>query len=98
MDRRLSDFALMMAHAWRCAECRTDLLEKPELTWIGYKLSSEQRERVREMTSDAFQTVPRMAEATGLEVDELQMAIDHPRARLRHLGSIKGDYFRKDDS
>jgi hypothetical protein len=93
MDKRVSDLALMMAHAWRCAECRNDLIEKPELTWIGYKLSADQRECVREMTSDSFQTVTRMAEATGLDVDELHSAIDHPRARLRHLGSIKGEYF-----
>ncbi len=93
MARRVSDFALMIAHAWRCAECRGDLLEKPEVTWIGYKLSAEQRDRVREMTDDSFQTVPRMAEATGLDEDELTQAIDHPRARLRHLGSIKGEYF-----
>ena len=93
MDRRISDFALMMAHAWRCAECRNDLIEKPELTWIGYKLSADQRESVLEMTHDSFHTVNRMAEATGLDIEELQLAIDHPRARLRHLGSIKGEYF-----
>lgn len=93
MARRVSDFALMMGHAWRCAECRTDLLEQPELTWIGFKLSAEQRESVREMTFDSFQTVMRMAEATGLDIDELYEAIDHPRARLRHLGSVKGEYF-----
>ena len=93
MDRRISDFALMMAHAWRCAECRNDLIEQPELTWIGYKLSAGQRESVLEMTHDSFHTVNRMAEATGLDTEELQLAIDHPRARLRHLGSIKGEYF-----
>ena len=93
MDRRVSDFALMIGHAWRCAECRNDLLEKPELTWIGFKLSADQRGRVLEMTVDSFQTVTRMAEATGLDIDELHLAIDHPRARLRHLGSIKGEYF-----
>ena len=93
MARRVSDFALMMGHAWRCAECRTDLLERPELTWIGFKLSAEQRESVREMTFDSFQTVMRMAEATGLDIEELYEAIDHPRARLRHLGSIKGEYY-----
>ena len=25
-------------------------------------------------------------------------AIEHPRARLRHLGSIKGDYYQRQNS
>ena len=93
MANRVSDFALMIGHAWRCSECRDDLLERPELTWIGVKLTQEQRENVRNLDDAAFQTVMALAEATGLDVDELYEAIDHPRARLRHLGSVKGEYF-----
>ena len=93
MATRVSDFALMLGHAWRCAECRTDLLEQPELTWIGVKLTTEQREDVRKLNYRSFQTVMALSEATSLDIDELYEAIDHPRARLRHLGSVKGEYF-----
>jgi hypothetical protein len=33
-----------------------------------------------------------LAEVTVLSVPEIDAAIDHPRARLRHLGSVKGEY------
>lgn len=93
MAGRVSDFALMIGHAWRCDECRDSLLEKPELTWIGVKLSESQRDSVRTLTYFSFQTVMGLAEATGLDYDELYQAIDHPRARLRHLGSVRGESY-----
>jgi hypothetical protein len=30
-----------------------------------------------------------------LSSKEIEAAIEHPRARLRHLGSVKGDYFQR---
>ncbi len=97
MSERVSDYALMIGHVWRCTSCRTDLLERPETTWIGYKLNEEQRTAILQLDSDAFQTATRLAEATGLALEELYQSIDHPRARLRHLGSVKGEtyYLRK---
>jgi hypothetical protein len=32
-----------------------------------------------------------LATVTGLTTKELDAAIDHPRARLRHLGSVRSD-------
>ncbi len=34
-----------------------------------------------------------LVEVTGLSERELEAAVEHPRARLRHLGSNRGDYF-----
>jgi len=93
MSVRVQDFALMIGHAWRCTDCRAALLENPEVMWLGHKLSEQQRAAVLKLTDEAFQTVERLAGATGLDPKELEVAIEHPRARLRHLGSVKGDYF-----
>jgi hypothetical protein len=93
MSKRVSDFALIIGHVWRCNACRDALLEDPETTWIGYKLDETQRQRISDLEAEAFQTVMLLSEATGLTSDELYAAIDHPRARLRHLGSVKGDAY-----
>jgi len=92
--KRVTDYALIIGHVWRCTACRDALLTSPETTWIGYKLSDQERERIQDMDSDDFLTATRLAEVTGLSTDELYAAIDHPRARLRHLGSVKGDAYR----
>ncbi len=93
MSDRVQDFALMIGHAWRCLECREALLSKPEMVWIGYKLNEDQRERIRGLDDDSFQTIAKLTEATGLSTHDLELAIEHPRARLRHLGSVRGDYY-----
>ncbi len=95
MTVRVQDFALMIGHAWRCLECREALLAKPETVWLGYKLSENQRERIRGLDDDSFHSVAKLTEATGLSTQELEAAIEHPRARLRHLGSTRGDYFAR---
>jgi hypothetical protein len=88
---RVADFALLMGHAWRCTACREKLLENPSLAWIGYKLDEAQRTAILKLTDDSFQTVPRLAAQLSLPVRELEAAIDHPRARLRHLEGRKYD-------
>lgn len=95
MSDRVQDFALIIGHVWRCNGCREALFEKPEVVWLGYKLSEEQRERVRALSDESFQTILKLAKATGLNTKELEAAIEHPRARLRHLGSVKGDYYQR---
>ena len=92
--KRVTDFALIIGHVWRCSACRDALLTSPETTWIGYKLSDQERECIQEMDDVDFQTIARLVEITGLAVDEINGAIDHPRARLRHLGSVKGEGYR----
>lgn len=94
MTTRLTDFALLIGHVWRCLECREMLMEKPELYWIGFKLSDTQKEAIRSLTDESFQTMVRLADETELAPRELEEAIDHPRARLRHLGVVKYDYRR----
>lgn len=93
MSKRVSDYALLLGHAWRCVDCRQDLLRDPNTTMIGYKISEEQRELVRSFDDLCFQTVDRLADAAAIDADELHGAVDHPRARLRHLGSVKGERY-----
>jgi hypothetical protein len=98
MSERVQDFALIIGHVWRCNSCREALFEKPETIWLGYKLSEDQRQRIRALDDESFQTLLRLTQATGLNAKELEVAIEHPRARLRHLGSVKGDsYYRLND-
>lgn len=89
MSTRIRDYALLMAHTWRCSSCREALLEQPQSAWVGYKLDEQQREQILDLTDESFQTIMRLSEETGLTVRELEEAIDHPRARLRHLGSVR---------
>lgn len=93
MAERVPDFALLIGHAWRCMECRTALIENPDQTIVGFKLSEDQRERVRELKDESFQTMERLSRDTGLSTKELEAGIEHPRARLRHFGSRRGDYY-----
>lgn len=97
MSERVQDFAILIGHAWRCMECREALLEKPEQTVVGFKMSSEQRERLLELSDDSFQTMERLSKDTGLSQSEINAGIEHPRARLRHFGSRKGDYYIRSD-
>ncbi len=92
MQTRVRDFALLIGHAWRCTRCRTLLLEEPTAAWIGYKLDDSQREAILSLTDDSFNTVAKLAEAAGLPVRELDEAIEHPRARLRHLAGDRYDF------
>lgn len=93
MSVRVQDYALIIGHVWRCTNCREALMTDPETIWLGYKLSDDQRNRIRELDDEDFQTLARLTKATGLDPKELEAAIEHPRARLRHLGSVKGDYY-----
>lgn len=95
MSDRVQDFALLIGHAWRCLECRTALLDDPDLTVVGFKLTEDQRERIKELEDESFQTMTRLSEVTGLSLSELEAGIEHPRARLRHFGSRKGDHYAK---
>lgn len=88
---RVTDFALLIGHVWRCGECREGLLTKPEQYWIGFKLSEQQREIIRKLSDESFQTMSRLTQEAGLTQKELEEGIDHPWARLRHLGVIKHD-------
>jgi hypothetical protein len=99
MSVRVQDFALIIGHVWRCNGCREALFANPETVWLGYKLSDLQRDAILKLTDESFQTVARLCEETGLDAKELEAAIEHPRARLRHLGSVKGDgYYRLNGS
>jgi hypothetical protein len=92
MTVRVTDFALMIGHAWRCTSCRQALLADPAQMGVGYKLSDTQRTCISQLSDDDFHTIMHLAEVTGLTTAEIDAAIDHPRARLRHLGSVKGEY------
>lgn len=91
MTDRVTDFALIIGHVWRCTTCRAALLEEPAAMAVGFKLSEEQRACIASMDDDDFRTITHLASVTGLTPQEIDHAIDHPRARLRHLGSVKGN-------
>jgi hypothetical protein len=93
---RVTDYALLIGHSWRCLECRENLMSRPDLYWIGFKLSDSQRDLIRKLTDESFQTLSRLSDETELTQHELDEAIDHPRARLRHLGVIKYDFRSRD--
>jgi hypothetical protein len=95
MSVRVQDYALIIGHVWRCLECREALFANPDTVWLGYKLSEDQRERIRSLSDETFQSLQRLMDATNLSAKELEAAIEHPRARLRHLGSVKGDYYMR---
>ena len=92
MTVRVTDFALMIGHVWRCTSCREALLADPAQMGVGYKLSQEQRTCISQLSDEDFRTIMRLADITGLTTAEIDAAIDHPRARLRHLGSVKGEH------
>jgi hypothetical protein len=89
---RVQDFALLLGHAWRCTQCRESLLAQPELYTIGFKLDQSQRECILRLNDESFHTVMRLAELSKLSMAELYEAIDHPRARLRHLSGNRYDF------
>ena len=66
MSERVSDFALIVGHVWRCTSCRDALLENPTLMAVGYKLSDPQRDCIANLDEEDFGTVMRLAEVTGL--------------------------------
>ncbi len=91
MSVRVRDFALLIGHVWRCSTCRNALLERPAIVLVGYKLDDNQREAILKLTEDSFQTTMKLVEQTGISDRELNEAIDHPRARLRHLNGLKAE-------
>lgn len=86
MFERVRDYFILIGHAWICPDCRLRLLEETETMLIGHKVSDEERECILTLTDESFGTMMTLAAATGLSVDDLRSAIDHPRSRLRHLG------------
>lgn len=89
---RVADFALLLGHVWRCTHCREALLAEPALYSVGYKLDQTQRDCIKNLTDESFHTVMRLAELSGLSAGEIYAAIDHPRARLRHLDGHRYDF------
>lgn len=92
MATRVRDFALLIGHAWRCTRCREMLIESPKSACIGFKLDEEQRECILNLTEESFQTTIKLVELTGIPMRELDEAINHPRARLRHLAGNRYDF------
>ena len=86
-NARVRDFLILIGHTWICLDCRSKLLENTEATLIGHKLTEFERERLMELTENSFRTMMDLEAATGLTADEVTLAIDHPRSRLRHLGT-----------
>lgn len=92
MTERIRDFALVIGHVWRCYECRDRLIEDSVRTCRGYKLTEAERIMASTLTDESFSTVMILAQETGLSTQDLEKAIDHPHARLRHLGIYKSGH------
>ncbi len=86
LNHRVRDYLILIGHTWICTECRQRLLGDPDTMLIGHKLSTEERMRLEELSDGSYRTMMDLAEATDLSMDDLRLAIDHPRSRLRHLG------------
>lgn len=82
---RTSDLAILLSHAIQCEPCRDRLLVEPERVVVGRKISNEQRARLGQLTPEDFENSGALAAATGIDIAELQAALDHPRARMRHF-------------
>lgn len=92
MSERVTDYALLIGHVWRCPECRDSLLSQPDIACIGFKLNDDQRQAIRNLTDNSFTTVMRLSQELDISMADLYTAIDHPRARLRHLGVVRGEF------
>ena len=86
ISTRVPDYMILIGHAWMCIECRNRLLSETETMLVGHKLSAHEREHVMDLTEQSFRTMMDLATATDLTMDDIRLAIDHPRSRLRHLG------------
>ncbi|RLT33092.1 MAG: hypothetical protein DWI57_17930 [Chloroflexi bacterium] len=86
MVERVRDYFILIGHAWICPDCRQRLLAEPETIIVGHKLSDEERACILVLTDESFGTMMTLATATGITVEDVHMAVDHPRSRLRHLG------------
>jgi hypothetical protein len=52
---------------------------------VGRKLTGDQREKLRNLSSADLENAESLASAMGLDAALLKEGINHPRARLRHL-------------
>ncbi len=86
LDQRVRDYLILIGHTWICTNCRQRLLTETDTMLIGHKLSDDERERINELNEESYRTMMELSDATGLTMDDLRLAIDHPRSRLRHLG------------
>jgi hypothetical protein len=86
LDHRVRDYLILIGHTWICTDCRARLLADLDTMLIGHKLSDDERERLVALSDESYRTMMDLSAATGLSMDDLRLAIDHPRSRLRHLG------------
>ncbi|MBP7963472.1 MAG: hypothetical protein KBG20_13180 [Caldilineaceae bacterium] len=89
MSERIRDYLIVVGHLWIGDECRDAFFKNPNSVLIGFKLTQDEKERLHKLTDASFSSMELLVEATGLEYDELREAIDHPRARMRHLTTRK---------
>lgn len=82
---RTSDLAIVLGHALQCEACRQRLLEEPDRVLVGRKITATQRADLAQLGEEDFASAATLAAAAGIPMAELVDALDHPRARLRHL-------------
>lgn len=88
---RVSDYQILVGHLWQCVECREAFLANPQAMLVGLKLSDEQKNILHEFSKTPFKLLERLHSENGLTEAAFQVAVNHPRARLRHLGTRKAD-------
>ena len=86
---RIPDFDLAVGHLWHCDQCRRSFLENPASIMIGLKLDAAQRSTLHKLAANPDTLLDQLQHVWPMDDAAFQRAISHPRARLRHLGSIR---------
>ncbi len=85
----ISDYLIVIGHLWYCADCRQELRRNPHAFMKGLKLTDDQKDSLLRWSTEPLSIVDRLSADSGLEPEDFQLCISHPRARLRHLGVQK---------
>ncbi len=88
---RISDYQILVGHLWQCRECREAFVRDPRSMMAGLKLTPEQMATLQEFVQSPYQLLDRLQTGTGLAEGDFQIAVAHPRTRLRHLGVRKAN-------
>ena len=89
---RISDFDVAVGHLWHCDQCRRSFLSDPSSVMIGLKLSPDQRNVLNNLAAEPETLLDRLQHAWPTDDAAFERAINHPRARLRHLGRSRPVY------
>jgi hypothetical protein len=79
------ELLIIIGHAWQCLDCRRLLLETPDKALRGRPLTADERKRLTALEAQHFVNLTNLAQMLGVQVNDLNTAMNHARARLRHF-------------